>query len=326
MRKDKSEVIIIHCAKYKRGALGHMLAHYRHEHDRENIDRELTKDNYNLAPKHSNDYRFIIERVEETKSKFARKDINMMCDWVVTLPKDYKGNEREFFETAYRFMRDRYGEENVVSAWVHKDEPNAQAHMHFAFVPIVLEIDKNGDRIERLSAKDCINRNELQRIHTVMESWMEKRLGREVNLLNKETKEKARDIKDYKSERISEDLKDVRALREIGKQETVKPRKNLLGGIDKKELEKLLDYEKAKQLKAEREKQDALRSLREEAMKERQNAVLWEKAMREEYKLRLEYQEKWDDIEQVRKQLRELQHIDKKREKDKEMLIGHTER
>ena len=42
--------------------------------------------------------------------------------------------ERLFFERTYRFLCDRYGEQNVISAYVHKDEKTP--HMHFAFVPV----------------------------------------------------------------------------------------------------------------------------------------------------------------------------------------------
>ena len=85
-----------------------------------------------------------------------RKDINVMIDWVITLPDDVPPEKaREFFESVYEFNSERYGTENVISAWVHMDE--STPHMHFAFVPVVIDDDGS----ERLCAKEVINRGEL---------------------------------------------------------------------------------------------------------------------------------------------------------------------
>ena len=39
-----------------------------------------------------------------------------------------------FFEETYAFLSERYGAQNVISAYVHLDERSP--HMHFAFVPV----------------------------------------------------------------------------------------------------------------------------------------------------------------------------------------------
>jgi hypothetical protein len=308
-----------------------MLQHYTHTHDRENINKELTHLNYNLEHDHGNktDYQFVMERVEETKSKFTnnRSDINVMCDWVVTLPKDYAYSEREFFETAYDFLSNRYGmkengiEKNIISCWVHKDEPNAQPHMHFAFVPVVHKLDKTQDEwVEKLSAKDCINRTELSKIHNEMERYMSKRLGHEIGLLNGATKERNKDIEIYKAERIKDDIAEVRALRALEKQ-TYTPKRNMLGGIDKKEYEKVIEFERAKQLRIEREKQDALRDTKEEVLKERENAIRWEQSARGEHERRLELQDMLNDKDYLKQRVRDLEREERPQDKEKDIAI-----
>ena len=62
-----------------------------------------------------------------------------------------KDTRRQFFEDAYKFLSDRYGAENVISATVHMDERTP--HMHFNFVPVT--------RDGRLSAKDVLTKTQL---------------------------------------------------------------------------------------------------------------------------------------------------------------------
>ena len=72
-----------------------------------------------------------------------RKDVNLMCTWIVTVPKDLPENEHEqFFKTTFDFLSDRYGKENIISAYVHMDE--TIPHMHFAFIPGVPDKKKQG--------------------------------------------------------------------------------------------------------------------------------------------------------------------------------------
>lgn len=76
-----------------------------------------------------------------------------MADWVITAPPSIVDSEitDEFFYKIYRFLANRYGRKNVVSAFVHLDE--ISPHIHFAFVPVT----KDG----RISARDRINKTEL---------------------------------------------------------------------------------------------------------------------------------------------------------------------
>jgi chromosome segregation ATPase len=97
-----------------------------------------------------------------------------MCDCVLTAPKTLPPEEyRAFFESGYKFLSERYREENVVGAYVHMDE--TQPHMHFAWVPVT----EDG----RLSAKSVVNQNELKQLHTRLKRHLEGDLGHRVDVL-----------------------------------------------------------------------------------------------------------------------------------------------
>ena len=176
-----------HIAKYQSGALGNMCAHYDRwngdlskAESRDNIDATQTHLNFNLAPnRNCGQVKFIRERIESLNLNRLRKDAVRMCDCVLTKPKSLDpAKTDEFFRAGYEFLKARYGGEdakNVVSAWVHMDEPKGQPHMHFAFVPVT----KDG----RLSAKDVITRADLRTLHTDMQRFVERELGCEVEII-----------------------------------------------------------------------------------------------------------------------------------------------
>lgn len=197
-----------HAAKYSRGALGHMLSHYDRSKDglNENIDPARTPENYNLAQHQQlSQLDFLHRRLPEVKTP-TRKDLNVLCDWVVTLPKDIdRAGSREFMERAYRFMADRYGEQNVISAYVHMDEKTP--HMHFAFVPVVEDKQHGGYKV---SAKEAITRYELKTFHSDLDRHMERLYGRNIGILNEATREGNKSIEELKRE---EDIKTRDELR-----------------------------------------------------------------------------------------------------------------
>lgn len=70
----------------------------------ENIDESKTNLNYNLADQSMQQIDFINKRCSEVKCQ-NRKDVNVMCSWVVTAPKDLSENELEpFFKATYEFL------------------------------------------------------------------------------------------------------------------------------------------------------------------------------------------------------------------------------
>lgn len=209
-----------HVKKYCASATGHMFNHYGRSEDveksgyvirnNENIDLARTHMNYNLA-EHQNmaQLDFVHQRLSEVKVQ-NRKDVNVMCDWVITLPKQEElkslETEKAFFRAAYDFLEKKYGRENVISAYVHKDE--VQPHMHFAFIPVVADQRRGG---EKVSAKECITRNDLKSFHEALQANLSRSLGFEVEILNEATKDGNKTISELKRGQA------IQQAQEIGK-------------------------------------------------------------------------------------------------------------
>ena len=112
----------MHVTKYGKGTLGHMLGHYDRSKEGlgENVDPDRTAQNYNLAVEDQplKQLDFVHKRLSEVRC-LKRKDVNVLCDWVITMPKDLAEEYREpFFKAAYAFFANKYGHKNVVSAYV----------------------------------------------------------------------------------------------------------------------------------------------------------------------------------------------------------------
>lgn len=203
-----------HCEKFNRAAIGHMCNHYERsgnvKRSNENIDSERTGQNYNLGPaREMSQVDFIRQRIGEVRCQ-KRADVNVMCDWVVTIPQDFQAahphREREFFQQTYEFLASRYGEKNVISAYVHKDE--VTPHMHFAFIPVTADRRRGG---EKVCANDVITRTELRTFHGELQAHLEKSLGVEVNVLNGATKDGNEAIDELKRKSAKERLNEINA-------------------------------------------------------------------------------------------------------------------
>ncbi len=200
-----------HLEKYTAGAIGHMLAHYDRTHSSSTslIDENRTALNYNLAKTDQplSQLDFIHKRLSEIKV-MKRADINVMCNWIVTAPKTLTPDELPtFFAEVYKFLNERYGKENVISAYVHLDETSP--HIHYAFVPVVMDKKKN---IPKLSAKERITRKELSTFHPDLTKRMTDVFGRDIGVQNdatalgnqtvKQLRQKAKNIEQFKVEPV----------------------------------------------------------------------------------------------------------------------------
>lgn len=219
-------------SKYMSSQTGRMCAHYERAPDcfgNEYIDSARTHLNYNLAEKDQplKQVDFIKQRKGELKH-VNRKDLRVMCDWVVTLPKEVKPEDQaRFFEETYSFLNDRYGKENVISAYVHLDETTP--HMHYAFVPVVY--DRNlGDY--KISAKDLFTLGELRSFHSDLENHLEESLGyncgvsqnqRNINLNLRKYKELMKEIDKIrdKAQAIDEEELEINPFTRNYKKESV---------------------------------------------------------------------------------------------------------
>jgi len=153
--------------------------------------------NYNLAPERDGgQLSFISKRTSEVKFH-NRENVNVMCSWVITAPKDLADNEHAiFFRESYAFLNQRYADgrdTNVISAYIHMDE--TQPHLHYAFVPVVHD-NKKG--IDKVSAKIAVDRRDLQTFHQDLEQHMAGVFGREIGILNEATKDGNKSIDELK--------------------------------------------------------------------------------------------------------------------------------
>lgn len=225
-----------HMMKMTRTAVGHMFNHYGRSDDlekaayvirsNENINSVNTVLNYNLA---CNDQplgqlEFLNKRLSEVRVQ-NRSDVNVMVDWVVTLPQTLNNqgfaDEEKFFREAYAFLSERYGKENVISAYVHLDETTP--HLHFAFVPVTEDTKRGGFK---LSAKEVVNRQDLRTFHKNLSDHMERVFGRDIGILNEATKDGNKSIAELKRQSAAERLQSamLEASRIVSKaQDDVKP-------------------------------------------------------------------------------------------------------
>lgn len=189
-----------HIAKYKATSVGHMLAHYRRDESsmgRENIDPTRMKNDMVVAHYKNKDGKLVvgrvvpregtpnwetvqqrIERVNEAQKaagkRATRKDAVVMADVVVTLPDNVrKGDEDRFFRLTYWYLSNKFGIDNMMGGYVHKDEvlkdgTPARDHMHVPFTPIL-----EG----RFNYKKMCPRSFYQSMHKELGDYLERRLG-----------------------------------------------------------------------------------------------------------------------------------------------------
>lgn len=189
-----------HIAKYKATSVGHMLAHYRRDESslgRDNIDPKRVKNDMVVAHYTNKDGKLVvgrvvpregepnwgtverrIERVNEAQKaagkRATRKDAVVMADVVVTLPDNVrKGDEDRFFRLTYWYLSNKFGIDNMMGGYVHKDEvlkdgTPARDHMHVPFTPIL-----DG----RFNYKKMCPRSFYQNMHKELGDYLERRMG-----------------------------------------------------------------------------------------------------------------------------------------------------
>ena len=230
----------MNCEKFTRNQSTNILVHCNRSdpnrtYKNQKIDHSKTYLNYNLAPEHKDmtDYEYMKKRCEEYKI-LKRKDVNWLVSWVITMPTDYTGNKAMFFKEAYNFMENKYGKDNVVSAYVHLDETSP--HMHFCFVPVVFDKKKQEYKV---NAKQCINKTELKQIHPQMQEYLESKLQTKVNILNGATAEGNKTIEQLKKE---EKIKKA-AIKELIKNPTEEIKTAVMKQLPEEQKENIIEQE-----------------------------------------------------------------------------------
>ncbi|WP_077712576.1 MobV family relaxase, partial [Clostridioides difficile] len=196
--------LVCHVAKYSRNNIVGIQKHnQRQNKSYKNKDIDITKSNKNIDFENKARIKYL-EKVEKiikenrTKGKVIRKDAILMCENVISAsPEFFLGMEQsekeKYFKYAYEFLKDRYGEKNIISATVHFDETTP--HMHFNFVPITAD--------GKLSARDLITRIELKKIQNELPRFLQSK-GFNIKRGQEHSEAKHMQPEDYKKQQIQE--------------------------------------------------------------------------------------------------------------------------
>ena len=233
--------LFAHCER-KKDEFGNYITY-----GNERIDSSRTHLNYNLCPDNREQREILEARLSDPNIKcMNRADVVVFGGWCVTLPThapdlDENGgiiyeekevhhrdgtvtvenvprmhevhyNEEQiklFFLLVYMFLADRYGEENVISAYVHMDETTP--HMHFLFMPVIDDKkwnEKHPDKPPRkkVCAKELMNKTEMSMFHRVLQEYLDEHSEKDLYpVLNGTTIGGARTIAELKAESALEE-------------------------------------------------------------------------------------------------------------------------
>ena len=212
-----------HFEKFKGINAFNMIEHDTRENTylKENIDKERSYLNYNLCDV-ENPKEYLKELIKKAKDTGAtiRDDTNFLISFCLTLPEDFPRNEeleRKFFKAAIKLIEKDFGKENIVSAWVHKDESlenenfKFKPHIHIKFAPIHKKIKKYKNKPDKemyiFNTDKCINRVYLKAFHDRLDKHMEEYLGFKTSVHTSITKEQGGNKTIPELKEISKELK-----------------------------------------------------------------------------------------------------------------------
>lgn len=208
---------IFRTQKIKKTVIDKCQRHNQRENENYS-NSEIDKDKKHLNYELHNENNIVYQKEIDLKikdrykgKKSIRKDAVLNIECLITSDKEFfdrigAEETKRYFEEAYNFIKNKFGEENLIYATVHMDETTP--HMHAGFVPIT----KDG----RLSAKDYLDGKERLRnlqddFHKYISS---KGFELERGISSDETHAKNIKIKDLKKKALKE-LEDIKKDIEI---------------------------------------------------------------------------------------------------------------
>lgn len=191
-----------HVEKFKSNDVRGLQIHNQRESSKSknnDIDPYRTILNYDLHNEDKINYNHRVKEIiaEGYKgAKAIRKDATVMTSTIVTSDKGFFDklslqDQRRFFEEAYNFLKECYGEKNVVSAVVHMDETTP--HMHLTAVPLTDD--------GKLSAKKIIDRKFLRHIQKAIPELLQSK-GFDIERGVEGSAKGHTDTDDYKKEQL----------------------------------------------------------------------------------------------------------------------------
>lgn len=135
---------IMRIEKRNSSNIGGMFCHNERKtenHSNEDINKDLSHLNYQLIECKSYKEKINKEIQERYKvNKSIRRDAVLCAEVVFTSDKDFFNKltpeeEKKYFEKSVEFLKEEFGEKNVIFATVHKDETTP--HLHAGVIPLI---------------------------------------------------------------------------------------------------------------------------------------------------------------------------------------------
>lgn len=238
--------LVFHLSKYKSSNIVGLQRHNQREnrnYSNKDIDTTMSDLNFDLVNSQNisftNKVKDIIDS-KRTTNKAIRKDAVTYCECIISSDNDFFRNldikeQQRFFEVSLKFLENRIGKDNIISANVHLDETTP--HMHLGFVPMNLD--------GSLSAKKMVNRNFLREIQENLPYTLQKN-GFDIQRGEKDNNVKHIDQKIYKSN-LNKEIKRLEALNLKLGEITLEKKESFLGGfkLTREEFQNLKDLAKS---------------------------------------------------------------------------------
>ena len=206
--------MVCHFGKYKSGNVFGLQKHNQRENENYSnidIDKARTPLNYDLVNQEDINYLKRVKTIIEANrrsERAIRKDATVYFECIISSDGAFFENltddkQKEFFKSSLDYLKNRIGEEFIVSANVHLDETTP--HMHVGFVPII----ENS-----LSAKKLIDRKFLREVQDQLPAYL-KNIGFDIQRGIEGSKRKHKDIKEFKKEldrEVENKCKDINTM------------------------------------------------------------------------------------------------------------------
>lgn len=221
-------------------------------HTNEDIDWTKTKENVDLLEQQERFRTVVSNRIAELNLKRQpRSDATVMSQCLVTSDNAFfetmnRQEQTEYFKKSLDFIKERYGEKNLVSATIHYDERTP--HMHINFVPVT----EDG----RLCARDLFSPKQLRTLQDDYNRFVREN-GYNLKRGQIDSKTKHLEVEEYKVATRYNQMKakeqELERLEQIDKTADLKAEKGKIAYFTK-EVDAIKDQNKA--LKVEEYKKD----------------------------------------------------------------------
>lgn len=219
-------------------------------HSNTDINTELSHLNYYFKKNKLNYIKEFdaIKKQNDLKGQIRSNSI-IMCEMIFTSDSDFfkkigiKETKR-YFEESYKFICNykNLGEKNIISAVVHFDE--ITPHMHLIYIPVVHTIDKQGNAIDKICARDFWKgKNSYRTLQNSFYKYItQKGFDLQRGLPSEETNRTNIKIKDYKVMTNFEETKKVldNINLELPEIPDIKDMKKIMINRDEKILTKII--------------------------------------------------------------------------------------